>query len=286
VAVDPIEKKPLAHFRPGSTTFSVASAGCNLVCPFCQNHGLSQSLGAGGADPARAGEPWTASRIVEQARLSGCASISFTYSEPVLSFELARDVAALARPAGLDVVFVTNGQINAGPARELAGFLAAANVDLKCHDEDSYRRVLGGSLSATLEAIRILAAGGVWVEVTTLVVPGFNDGDGELGRIAGFVAGVDPSIPWHVSRFHPDHEWDDRPFTPVETMRRAARIGAAAGLKHVYLGNLPGQEGEHTRCPGCGEVVLERAGYRLLRSNLSGGRCRACGASVEGAGLP
>ncbi len=286
VAVDPIEKKPLAHFRPGSTTFSVASAGCNLVCPFCQNHDLSQSLRTGPEDPSPAGEIWSPARIVEAARRHGCASISFTYSEPVLSFELARDVAALAVPSGIDLVFVTNGQINPGPARELASMLAAANVDLKCHDEDSYRRVLGGSLGATLETIRLLVAGGVWVEITTLVVPGFNDGDDELSRIAEFIAGVDPMIPWHVSRFHPDHEWDDRPPTPVDSMRRAADIGARAGLKHVYLGNLPGHEGEHTRCPSCGGTVIERSGFRLVRTALEGGRCTGCGGTIAGVGLP
>jgi pyruvate formate lyase activating enzyme len=285
VAIDPIEKKPLAHFRPGSTTFSIAQAGCNLVCPFCQNHGLSQSLRSGAA-AALSGEPWSPERIVEAAGRHGCASISFTYSEPVLSFELARDVAALARPAGVDLVFVTNGQINTGPARELAAMLAAANVDLKCHDEGSYRRVLGGSLEATLEAIRILAAGGVWIELTTLVIPGFNDGDAELARIAEFIAGVDPAIPWHVSRFHPDHEWSDRPFTPAATLRRAAAAGARAGLKHVYLGNLPGHEGEHTHCPSCGRIAIERSGYLVARMDIEDGRCRTCGGVIAGVGLP
>jgi len=284
-AVDPIEKKPLFHYRPGSTTFSIASAGCNLVCPFCQNHGLSQRLRAG-ADGAEAAEAWTAEEIVAAAIDRGCASIAFTYSEPVLSLELAEEVAAVARPADVDIVFVTNGQVSPEGAQALSGVLAAANVDLKCFDEEAYRRTLGGELSATLGAIRTWRAAGVWIEVTTLVVPGFNDSDRELAAIAAFVAGVDREIPWHVSRFHPAYRWTDRPPTDEGTLRRAREIGLCAGLAYVYTGNLPGADGEKTFCPGCGAAVIDRVGYHVRRIAVANGRCRACGAPIAGAGLP
>jgi pyruvate formate lyase activating enzyme len=284
-AVDPIEKKPLFHYRPGSTTFSIASAGCNLVCPFCQNHGLSQRLRKG-ADGAEAAEVWTASEIVAAATERGCASIAFTYSEPVLSFELAAEVAAAARPQNLDVVFVTNGQVSREGAEALGGILAAANVDLKCFDEAAYKRVLGGDLNATLDAIRTWRAAGVWVEVTTLVIPGFNDGDDELGRIAAFIAEIDPEMPWHVSRFHPAFRWSDRPPTPEKTLLRAREIGLARGLRYVYTGNLPGSGGEKTACPGCGALLIDRVGYRVRHVAVDQGRCRACGAPIAGVGLP
>jgi len=285
VAVDPIEKKPLSHYRPASETFSVASVGCNLKCPFCQNHGLSQALRDESPAMAEDGRRWTAEEIVAAAAGRGCASISFTYSEPILSFELARDVAALARPEGIEIVFVTNGTVNPGPARELAGWLAAANVDLKCFSAEDYDRVLGGSLEAVTGAIEIFKKGGVWVEVTTLVVPGFNDGDEQLGAIAGFLAGVDPAIPWHVSRFHPDYKWIDRRPTPPATLERAREIGRAAGLRYVYTGNIPGDDGEKTRCPGCGDVVIDRVGYFVREVRTDGGRCPGCGEPIEGVGL-
>lgn len=284
-AVDPIEKKPLSHFLPGTRTFSVASAGCNLVCPYCQNHGLSQALRAGG-DTRRAGEAWTPDGIVAEAVARECASIAFTYSEPVLSFELARDVARRAAPEGVKLVFVTNGQILPEPAAQLAGWLGAANVDLKCHDADAYERVLGGDLDAALGAIRTFARSGVWVEVTTLVIPGFNDGDDELARIAGTIAEVGEDVPWHVSRFHPDHRWNDRPVTPLETLARAVEIGGRAGLRYVYAGNVPGHGREKTRCPGCGEVVIDRVGYRVARATTRQGRCPRCGEAIAGRGLP
>jgi len=285
VAVDPIEKKPLFHFRPASAIFSIASAGCNLTCPFCQNHDLSQLPRAGRPEGAAA-KRWTAAEIVDAALSRGCASIAFTYSEPILSLELAEEVFGEARGKGLDLVFVTNGQAGPEAAEALGAILAAANVDLKCFDEDAYRRVLGGELGATLDAIRTWRARGVWVEVTTLVVPGFNDGDAELGRIAAFLAGVDPEMPWHVSRFHPDHLWLDRPVTPERTLARAREIGRSAGLRYVYTGNLPGSDGEKTSCPSCGAVLMDREGYRMRRVAVVRGRCGACGAQIAGVGLP
>ncbi|MDD5307662.1 MAG: AmmeMemoRadiSam system radical SAM enzyme [Deltaproteobacteria bacterium] len=284
VASDPVEKKPLFHYRPSTFTFSVASAGCNLECPFCQNHDLSQALRSCDPDRLRA-RPWTADQIVAAARREGCASISFTYSEPVLSFELARDVAALAAPLSLDVVFVTNGQAERAPAEELGAFLAAANVDLKCFSAKSYSDVLGGSLEAATRTIEILHGRGVWVEVTTLVVPGFNDSDEELAATARFIAGVDRDMPWHVSRFHPDHLWLDRGPTPPAALDRARELGRDEGLRYVYTGNLPGSDGEKTRCAACGAVVIDRHGYQVSLAGLKKGRCAACGERIAGKGL-
>ncbi|MBW2276354.1 MAG: AmmeMemoRadiSam system radical SAM enzyme [Deltaproteobacteria bacterium] len=285
VAVDPIEKKPLSHYRPGSETFSVASVGCNLKCPFCQNHSLSQALRDESPTVAESGRRWSAEEIVAAAVGQHCASISFTYSEPILSFEIARDVAALAKPQEVEIVFVTNGQVNPGPARELAGFIAAANVDLKCFSAKDYTDVLGGSLEAVTQAIEIFKGGGVWVEVTTLVVPGFNDGDDQLGAIAAFLAGIDPAIPWHVSRFHPDYKWLERPATPPATLERAREIGRQAGLRYVYTGNIPGDDGEKTHCPKCEDVVIDRVGYFVREVRTETGHCPSCGEAIEGVGL-
>lgn len=284
VAVDPIEKKPLNHFMPGSTTFSFASAGCNLVCPFCQNHTLSQQLRKGGV--GRRSEAWTAQAIVDAAEVRGCGSISFTYSEPILSIELAADVRAISRPRGIPVVFVTNGQILPGPASDLAGIVSAANVDLKCFDGALYRDVLGGSLDATLNTISLLHGAGVWVEVTTLVIPGFNDDDAQLRGIADFLVGIDPSIPWHVSRFHPDHLWTDRGPTPRESLARAFELGVEAGLDHVYTGNVPGHEGEKTRCAKCRALLVDRIGFGTGTIATREGRCPVCHEPVAGIGFP
>ena len=229
---------------------------------------------------------WAPAEIVEAAIANRCASIAFTYSEPILSLELAEEVYALARPAGVDLVFVTNGQGTPAAIDALGGILAAANVDLKCFDEGKYARVLGGELQATLHAIREWKARGVWVEVTTLVVPGFSDGEEELSRIAAFLASIDPEIPWHVSRFHPASEWTDRPATPLAAIERALEIGRAAGLLYVYAGNAPGSAGERTLCPACGAVLIDRDGYRIRRVAVAEGRCGACGARIAGAGLP
>jgi pyruvate formate lyase activating enzyme len=282
-SVDPVEKKPLFHFRPGSTTFSIASTGCNMVCPFCQNYRLSQSLRLGQVEAA-AGRPHTPEEVVEEARRSGSRSISFTYSEPVLMYELAKDVADLA--SGLDLLFVTNGQVTTRPGKELAGFLAAANVDLKSSRAASYRDVLGGSLKATLRTLESFLEGGVWTEVTTLVVPGFNDSDEELAEIARRVADLGAFVPWHVSRFHPDYRWLERGPTPPETLARAREIGHAEGLDYVYVGNLPGGEGEKTFCPSCRSVVVDRRGYRVLKIDTENGCCATCDHEIAGTGLP
>ncbi|MCP4602034.1 MAG: AmmeMemoRadiSam system radical SAM enzyme [Proteobacteria bacterium] len=283
-AFDPVEKKPLFHYRPGSKTFSIASVGCNLICPFCQNHSLSQALRLNDSI-ALEGRKWSPADVVDAATRSDSVSISFTYSEPILQFEFARDVAELARPQDVELIFVTNGQANAKPAEEIAGFITAANVDLKSFVAANYKNVLGGSLRASTRTIEIFARAGVWVEVTTLVIPGFNDSDDELKEIARFIKGIGSTVPWHVSRFHPDYQWLDRDPTSIDTLKRAREIGMSEGLSYVYVGNLPGDEGEKTHCPSCGAVVVDRRGYRIIDKAVEDGQCKACGEPIEGVGL-
>ncbi len=278
-AADPVEKKPLFHYRPGSLTFSVASLGCNLVCPFCQNHSLSRGLDR---LVERFGEARTPRQLVSMAAASQCDSISFTYSEPILMFEFARDVAEIAEENHIGIVFVTNGQATRAAADALGGFLHAANVDLKSFSKAQYRDVLGGSLPATLRTIERFLEAGVWVEVTTLLIPGFNDDDETLRAMARFLHSLNPDIPWHVSRFHPAHLWADRPATPAATLSRARDIGLGQGLRYVYTGNLPGDAGEKTRCPGCGVVLIDRVGFQVRRISIDDAQCPSCGEAIAG----
>lgn len=283
MSVDPIEKKPLFHFLPATRSLSIASAGCNLACPWCQNYHLSASVGRTGAIDGDYVEP---AAVVAEARARRCESISYTYSEPTIHYEHNRDVGQLARAAGVRNVFVTNGMMSAAAAQDAAEtFLDAANVDLKAMNELTYRRHCHGSRDAVLDTITKLHEAGVWLEVTTLVIPGLNDDEQELRDAARFLSALSPELPWHLSRYHPAHRWDAPP-TPVETLRRAREIGLGEGLRHVYTGNVWGDEGEHTRCPGCGAALILRHGFRAEVVGLREGRCAGCGASLAGVGLP
>jgi pyruvate formate lyase activating enzyme len=298
-SVEPIEKKPLFHFYPGSTAYSIATVGCCLRCTYCQNWEISQWPKAhlprrtAWDDEAALGElarripgrHVTPRGIVDAAVRAGARSIAYTFTEPAIFFELAYDTALLARAAGLKNVFVTSGFINEAPLRRIATLLDAVNVDLKFFREASYKRISRARLAPVQEAIRSYHDLGVWTEVTTLVIPGLNDSDEELGDIAAFVRSVGPEIPWHVTQFYPTYEMLDRPPTPVATLRRARRIGLAAGLRYVYEGNVPGEGGEHTRCYQCGAVLIERHGHRVLRHRLADGRCPNCDAGIDGVGL-
>lgn len=290
--IDPVEKKPLFHFFPGSSAYSIATVGCNLRCAFCQNWEISQwpkerlprgfAPGLGEAVP---GERLAPSEIVEAALDTGCRSIAYTYTEPTVFYELAYDTAVLARARGLKNIFVTSGFISEAPLRKLATVLDAANVDLKFFNPDSYKRVSRARLEPILDAIRLYRALGVWVEVTTLVVPGLNDSDAELARIAGFVASVGAEVPWHVSQFYPAWKMRDRPATPIETLRRAAALGREAGLRYVYEGNVPGEKGENTYCPQCRALLIRRYGNRLLGNRVRDGMCPQCGSRIDGVGM-
>lgn len=275
--IDPIEKKPLYHFLPGSRSYSVATTGCNFKCGFCQNWQISQAPVNGEGTPGR---PLMPEQIVAEARKNDCRSISYTYTEPTIFFEYAYDTARLASAAGLANVFVTNGYMTRRALATIRPFLDAANVDLKSFRDETYRKLCKARLQPVLDTIAAMRELGIWLEVTTLIVPGENDSDAELGQIARFLARIDPEIPWHISQFHPDYRLPDHPFTPVATLRRARELGREAGLRHIYLGNV--REGTDTACPRCQEPVVERGYMGLGRLLLKEGRCPACGAPVGG----
>ncbi|MFH0916418.1 MAG: AmmeMemoRadiSam system radical SAM enzyme [bacterium] len=281
-AVDPIEKKPLFHFLPGSLSLSLATVGCNFTCRFCQNADISQMPRDQGKITGR---PLSPGQVVSAARAAGCASISYTYTEPTIFYEYARDSARLATAAGLKNVFVTNGYMTAETLADIDGHLHAANVDLKSFSDEFYRTMVGGRLKPVLDSIRRLWAMGVWVEVTTLLIPGRNDGDDELRSLASFLASISPDIPWHVSRFHPTYRLLDVPPTPLASVERALRIGREEGLCYVYGGNVPGHASESTTCPDCGAEVIERRGFRMRSDSVSDGRCPHCGRGIAGVGL-
>lgn len=297
--LEPVEKKPFFHFMPASLAYSVAAVGCNQQCTFCQNwdiaqwprdelprrlgadHGESQIPLAALADviPGRAQSPDT---IVDTAVRSGALSIAYTFTEPTIYFELAYDTAVKARARGLKNLFVTNGYISEPAVRQIATVLDAVNVDLKFFREESYRRISRAGLQPVLDAIRLYHALGVWVEVTTLVIPGVNDSDQELSQIAAFIQSVGPEVPWHVSQFYPTYRMVDRPQTPVATLRRAREIGLNAGLRYVYEGNIPGQGHENTLCPACRTVLIERYGFTVRENRIKDGRCPACETPIAG----
>jgi len=282
--VDPIEKKPLFHVLPGSRSFSVATVGCNFRCRHCQNYAISQAVWEGGRV---AGYDLSPGDIVGKAVASGCASVSYTYTEPTIFFEYAFDTAVLARKAGLRNIFVTNGYITVEALERIAPVLDAANIDLKAFTEKFYRDVVHASLGQVLDSIIEYKRRGIWLELTTLIIPNLNDSDEELGRLARFIAdkvGID--TPWHVTQFYPTYRLTDQPRTPVETLRRARRIGLDAGLRYVYEGNVPGRGGEDTACPGCGELLIGRYGFRIRENRVREGTCPSCSTPIAGLWAP
>lgn len=281
-AVDPIEKKPLFHFLPGSMSFSLAAVGCNFRCSFCQNADISQMP----HDQGRiVGRPLSPEEVVSAAQAAGCRSISYTYTEPTIFYEYARECARLATASGLKNVFVTNGYMTAEALADIDGDLHAANVDLKSFSDDFYRSLVGARLKPVLDSIRRLWEMGVWVEVTTLLIPGHNDSEDELRSIASFLGSISPDIPWHVSRFYPTYRLLDAAPTPLTAVERAVRIGCEQGLHFVYAGNVPGHSSESTACPDCGAVLIERQGFRLGKNVIRAGACPSCGRSIAGMDL-
>lgn len=276
--IDPIEKKPLFHFLPGSRSFSIAAAGCNFNCAFCQNHEISQMPRASGRITGRPASP---AQIVERALASGSRSIAYTYTEPTVYFEFARETAQLASRKGLKNVFVTNGYMTP-EAIDLMPWLTAANVDLKSFRDDFYKKQCGARLQPVLESLRKMKETGIWIEVTTLLIPGLNDSEGELGELAAFIASLGTGTPWHISRFIPRYRMTRIPPTPAASIHRAARIGRAAGLKYVYSGNIPGDPGENTTCSGCGRLLIGRFGFAVERLDLAGAACPDCRTPLEG----
>jgi pyruvate formate lyase activating enzyme len=258
--------------------------GCNFKCRFCQNADIAQM--PADRNGMVAGDAATPQQVVAAAQRRNCASIAYTYTEPTVFFEFACDTAQLAHSQGIKNVFVTNGFMSAEALERINPWMDAANVDLKAYSDDFYKRQCGARLEPVKETLRRLKTLKVWVEVTTLIIPGLNDDPRELSRLAAFIAGdLGPETPWHVSRFHPTYLLTDRGSTPVETLMQARDIGIAAGLKYVYTGNIPGQGGEDTICPGCGETVIARRGYQIMDNRVRKGRCSGCQTVIAGIGM-
>ncbi len=278
-AVDLVEKKPLYHFLPGTPTFSIATRGCNFKCLFCQNCRDAQVSPGKPLDQGKRVEP---RQIVQAALALGCKSISYTYTEPTVFFEYAYDTARLAAEKNLKNVFVTNGYITPEPLREIAPWLDAANIDLKFFSDELYRTFCGARLQPVLDTIRLYHELGIWIEVTTLIIPSLNDADESLRRMAAFIADLDTGIPWHVTAFHPAYKLTDLPPTPLSTLRRAREIGLETGLQYVYTGNRIDDDGSTTRCPACAAVVIRRPARTARSEPRFRGSCHSCGHKLDG----
>ena len=281
--IDPIEKKPLFQFYPGSKAYSIATVGCNFTCKHCQNFDISQLPGE--KKGYIAGEKISPEGIVKEAEDSGCKSIAYTYTEPTIFFELAYDTAKIAHQKGIKNIFVSNGFMTPEALREISPYLDGINIDLKAFTDTFYKEICGGRLEPVLENINLAKKLGIWVEVTTLIIPTLNDTKDELQQIAEFIRDVDKDIPWHISQFYPTYKLTQQPRTPVETLHMAREIGIEAGLHYVFEGNVPGKGNESTYCYKCGELLIERWGYSIIKNIIEDGHCPSCTSSVAGVGL-
>ncbi len=281
--IDPIEKKPLFHFLPNSKVMSIGTVGCNFSCKFCQNWEISQHPQSHNYEVF--GYDLPPKKIVSLALEAQCKSIAYTYNEPVVFFEYTYDTAKLAYEKGLKNVYVTSGYETRKAIDELTPFLDAMNIDIKFFKDESYRKISGAKLKPVLETVKYAHSKGIWIEITTLIIPRINDSDEELRDIAKFIADIDPNIPWHISRFHPDFKMLDRPATPVETLKRAYQIGKEEGLNFIYIGNYPDTDLESTYCPNCGFKVIDRFGYigEIVKNHLNEkGECPKCSNPIPG----
>ncbi len=282
--VDPIEKKPLYHVLPGSLSYSIATVGCNFKCRFCQNADIAQLP----ADRKGMilGDRFRPEDVVSAAEQANCRSIAYTYTEPTVFFEFAYDTAKLAHEKGILNVFVTNGYMTSEALHMIRPYLDAANVDLKAFNDDFYKEQCSAKRKHVMQTLKLMKSLGIFVEVTTLLIPGLNDDTEELQQLASFmVEALGPETPWHISRFHPTYKLTDRPPTPAESIHRARQIGLEAGLRYVYSGNLPGDEGENTMCYNCGQSLIERWGYHISKNVITHGTCPKCEARLDGIGL-
>jgi len=279
--LDPVEKKPLYHFQPGTRTYSFATMGCNLSCTFCQNWTLSQPPREGGEIK---GQDMTPEQLVEEAVRHKAASISYTYSEPTIFFETIQDTAKLAKKKGLKNIMVSNGFMSRECLDELAPLIDAINVDLKCFTEDFYQNISGARLKPVLENLKYIKHTlKWWLEVTTLLIPGKNDSPEELDQLTDFLANeIGPDTPWHISRFHPDYKMTDAHVTQIDSLEIAFNMGKSKGLKYVYIGNMPGAHHQQTTCPGCGKLLIDRAGFTSTRPAIQNGKCDECGEKIDG----
>ena len=279
--VDPIEKKPLFHLLPGSLSYSIATVGCNFKCRFCQNADIAQM--PSDRRGMIVGEDVLPEAVISAAIQKKCTTIAYTYTEPTIYFEYAYDTARLAHAAGIRNVFVTNGYMSVEALEMIRPYLDAANVDLKAFNDEFYKSLCQAKRKHVLNTLRHMKKMGIWVEVTTLLVPGLNDAAAELEAMAEFIAAeLGTETPWHISRFHPTYKLTDRPATPIQTLLSARAIGIRSGLKYVYLGNVPGEEGESTFCAACGRRLIDRFGYLIRTNSVQDGCCRDCSTPLEG----
>lgn len=282
--IDPIEKKPLFHFMPGSLSYSIATVGCNFKCLFCQNADISQM--PSDHNGMITGDLYTPEDVVNAAVKGNCKSIAYTYTEPTVFFEFAFDTAKLAHAKGIKNVFVTNGYMTSEAVHMISPYLDAANVDLKAFNKSFYKEVVKARLEPVKKTLKLMKSLGIFVEVTTLLIPGLNDDKKELEKLALFlVKSLGPETPWHVSAFYPTYRLTDRPPTPVESLVMAREIGIKAGLRYVYIGNVPSKDGENTFCSNCGKLLINRLGFSIIKNVLENGRCPYCSSQIDGIGL-
>ena len=277
--IDPIEKKPLFHFLPGTLSYSMATVGCNFICEFCQNYQISQMP----RDEGRiTGANLSPEEIVRDAVRTGSASIAYTYTEPTIYFEYALETARLASKQGIKNVFVTNGYMTEEALDMIGTDLSAANVDLKAFSDDFYKKLCQARIKPVKDTIQRMVERGIWVEVTTLLIPTYNDSFEELTELARWLAGVSPDIVWHISRFHPTYRLTQKDPTETEAIHQALKIGHDAGLGYVYSGNVWGDAGEKTLCHNCGENLIDRVGYNISSVRIEKGLCFNCQTEIPG----
>jgi pyruvate formate lyase activating enzyme len=278
--IDPIEKKPFFHFLAGTVSYSIAAVGCNFRCLNCQNYDISQA-------PVEKnftyGFQTGPEEVVQKALENNCQSISYTYTEPTVFFEFAYDVARIAREKGLKNLFVTNGYMSPEMLEIFHPYLDGANVDLKGATDEFYQKVCGARLEPVKKNLKIMKRYGIWIEVTTLIIPDLNDTEEDFKKIAAFIAReLGTEVPWHLSGFHPTYKLSDSNPTPLDTLMKAYNIGKQMGLKYIYIGNFPGTTGEHTACPQCGKTIIKRYGFEVLENKIKGGCCGFCQEKIAG----
>ncbi len=281
--IDPVEKKPLYHFYPNSKAYSIATAGCNFHCRFCQNWDISQITSG---EVLKSGQEVTPEQIVLNAKQSGSKNIAYTYTEPTIFFEYSYDTACVAHEAGLKNIYVTNGYMTTEMLEMINPFLDAVNVDLKAFRDKTYRRIIGARLQPILDNLKKIKQLGIWLEVTSLIIPNVNDDHDEIRDMANFVAtelGVD--VPWHISRFFPAYKMKEIPATPIQTLQMAKKIGLEAGLNYVFLGNLGDNGNLNTICPKCGQILIERSNFGVMKNIIQDSCCPNCGKEIAGVGL-
>lgn len=278
--VDPIEKKPLFHVLPGTSSYSIATVGCNFKCSHCQNFEISQLPRD---EDIILGEVYPPEDVVNDAFYYHCKSISYTYTEPTIYFEYAFDTSVLAKKRGLKNIFVTNGYTGEEALTDIAPYLDAANVDLKAFTEEFYKKICGATLRGVLETLKLYKKLGIWIEITTLIIPGYNDREEELRDIAKFIKSeLGDYVPWHVTAFYPTYKLTDAPRTPVSKLKNAWEIGKEEGLKFVYTGNIFDSDGESTYCPKCNKKIVERASFKIKNMAIKDGKCSHCNEMIPG----